>query len=196
MDLINKTRNMKANKKPNYNQLAHSYCAFLRGVNVKGTTMKMAETCKVFENAGLTNVTSVLASGNILFSSSDTKLNLKTRIEKALSNHFSYEAFLFIKDKDEVDHIFHHNPFSPNPDFHIYGFVGIDGIEKILQAEFDKADKAAGEESKIVAGNFYWKVPKGNTLESDFGKILGRKNLKNAFTSRNINTFEKVLKKM
>ena len=43
--------------------------------------------------------------------------------------------------------------------------------------------------------NFYWKVPKGNTLESDFGKIVGRKDLKNTFTSRNLNTFEKVLKK-
>jgi hypothetical protein len=43
---------------------------------------------------------------------------------------------------------------------------------------------------------FYWQVPKGNTLDSTFGKILGRKSLKDQFTSRNINTFEKIIKKM
>jgi uncharacterized protein (DUF1697 family) len=45
------------------------YCAFLRGVNVKGTNMKMAEVCQVFKDAGMKDVASILASGNIVFSS-------------------------------------------------------------------------------------------------------------------------------
>lgn len=45
------------------------YCAFLRGVNVKGTNMKMAEVCEVFKKAGMVEVSSVLASGNIIFAS-------------------------------------------------------------------------------------------------------------------------------
>lgn len=182
--------------KNNINTGNTSYCAFLRGVNVKGTNMKMAEVCAVFEQAGMDKVSAVLASGNILFSSGKNKAELKPLLEKALSKHFSYEAFLFVKDKNEVEIIFSNNPFTTNADFHIYGFAGIEGIEKILMEEFDKSGKAEGEAAKTVAGNFYWKVPKGSTLESDFGKILGRKNLKNAFTSRNLNTFEKVFKKM
>ncbi len=172
------------------------FCAFLRGVNVKGTTMKMAEVCAVFEKAEMENVTSVLASGNIIFSSDKDKTELKTALEKAMSKHFDYDAFLFLKDKKEIETICNKNPFEAHPDFHIYGFAGISGIEKTLMIEFEKGKKAENEEAKIIADNFYWKVPKGNTLESDFGKILGRKNLKNAFTSRNINTFEKVLKKL
>lgn len=174
----------------------NSYCAFLRGVNVKGTTMKMAEACSVFEKAGMENVSSVLASGNILFSSKEDKNELKKLLEIAMSEHFAYEAFLFIKDKHEVATIFNNNPFIPDAAFHIYGFVGIEDMESKLMNTFEKSEKVKEEEALIIANNFYWKVPKGNTLGSEFGKVLGRKNLKDTFTSRNLNTFEKVLKKM
>lgn len=36
------------------------FCAFLRGVNVKGTSMKMAEVVDVFKKAGMEEVLSVL----------------------------------------------------------------------------------------------------------------------------------------
>lgn len=174
----------------------NSFCAFLRGVNVKGTNMKMAAVCSVFEKAGADNVSAVLASGNILFYAAKNKQDLKPLLEKAMSAYFNYECFLFLKDKHEVDAIVRNVPFTSDAGFHIYGFVGIDGIEKTLLAEFEKAEKSPGEAAQVVDRYFYWKVPKGNTLGSTFGKILGRKNLRDAFTSRNLNTLEKVLKKM
>lgn len=172
------------------------FCAFLRGVNVKGTAMKMAEVCSVFEKAGMKQVSSVLASGNILFSSGKNKKELKKLFEKAMSEHFDYEAFLFVKDKNEVEAIFSKNPFETDPGFHIYSFAGVEGIEKTLMEAFQKSKKAEGESAQILENNFYWKIPKGNTLDSGFGKILGKKHLKDSFTSRNLNTFEKTLKKM
>lgn len=172
------------------------FCAFLRGVNVKGTNMKMADVCSVFQKAGMLDVSSVLASGNILFSSEKSGDELKKLLEKAMSAHFNYEAFLFLKDKKEVETIVSKNPFPADAAFHIYGFVGINGIEKTLTAAFKKAAKATGEDARTAANNFYWKVPKGDTLGSEFGKILGRKDLKDALTSRNLNTFEKVLAKL
>lgn len=173
-----------------------TYCAFLRGVNVKGTNMKMAEVCTVFQKAGMENISSVLASGNILFTSVKSKNELKALLEEAMSAHFNYEAFLFLKNKMEIETIFNKNPFEKHPDFHIYSFVGIAGIENILMETYENAKKVKGEDALIIANNFYWKVPKGNTLGSEFGKILGRKNLKDKFTSRNLNTFEKILKKI
>lgn len=172
-----------------------NYCAFLRGVNVKGTNMKMSEVCEVFVKSGMKNVTSVLASGNILFSSEKPATELKPLLEKAMSQYFDYEAFLFIKNEDEIKNLLEKNPFEVQSDFHIYGFVGINGIETTLQEEFGKTKKSLEEKSKIIDGNFYWKIAKGNTLDSTFGKILGKKSLKDSFTSRNINTFEKILKK-
>lgn len=171
------------------------YCAFLRGVNVNGTSMKMVEVCVVFSKAGMSNVASVLASGNIIFESDQDSSVLKEILEKSMSLHFNYEAFLFLKSKDEVSAIFNQNPFPKNDTLHVYSFVGIDGVEDILLEEFANSKKVEFEDAKIVNGYFYWQVPKGNTLDSTFGKVLGKKLLKDKMTSRNINTFEKILKK-
>jgi uncharacterized protein (DUF1697 family) len=181
-------------QKLSLNLKSMQYCAFLRGVNVKGTNMKMAEVGKVFENAGMKEVSSVLASGNILFSSEKSGIELKPILEKSMSEQFDYEAFIFVKNLEEISRIFNDNPFETNPDLHIYGFVGIEGIEKILMQEFERSKKVENEKAEIIGKNFYWQVPKGSTLDSEFGKILGKKSLKNSFTSRNINTFEKILK--
>jgi len=177
-------------------KLSSSFCAFLRGVNVKGTNMKMAEVCALFQKSGMENVQAVLATGNIIFLSNKKKNELKPILEKAMSDYFKYEAFLFIKTKEEIAAVISHNPFIAHPGFHIYGFAGIENIENILMHEFQKSGKAENEEAKIVEGFFYWKVNKGDTLHSEFGKILGNKKLKNSFTSRNMNTFEKVYRKM
>lgn len=172
------------------------YCAFLRGVNVKGTNMKMADVCQVFQEAGMADVISILASGNIIFSSDKNEEDLKILLEKAMSDHFSYEAFLFVKSHEETEHFWNGNPFEKKDDFHTYAFVGNGGIENILMKEFENASKTEHENAEIINAIFYWQVPKGNTLDSSFGKILGKKSLKDEFTSRNINTFEKILKKM
>ncbi|PTT29142.1 hypothetical protein DBR28_16660 [Chryseobacterium sp. HMWF028] len=172
------------------------YCAFLRGVNVKGTNMKMADVCQVFTDAGMKDVSSILASGNIVFSSDKNEKDLKAVLEKAMSDHFSYEAFLFVKSQAETEVFWNSIPFEKNEDFHIYGFVGIPGVEKVLMEEFQKAGQVKNEKAEIINDIFYWQVPKGNTLDSTFGKVLGKKSLKDQFTSRNVNTFEKVLKKM
>ena len=171
------------------------YCAFLRGVNVKGTNMKMAEVCKVFSEAGVQNVSSVLASGNILFKSDKDSVELKKILEKAMSAHFNYEAFLFIKNEKEINEILANDPFLPIENFHNYIFLGSEKVEETLLEEFDKSSKAEGEKGKIINQIFYWQVPKGQTLDSDFGKVLGKKSLKDKMTSRNVNTFEKIINK-
>lgn len=157
--------------------------------------MKMAEVVDVFKKAGVEDVSSVLATGNILFSSDIKADELKKILEKAMSVHFNYEAFLFIKSENEVKEIFESNPFTKDENFHIYGFVGNTAVENVLFENFENADKTDDEDGLLKNGNFFWRVPKGNTLASTFGKILGRKDLKDQFTSRNINTFEKIVNK-
>lgn len=172
------------------------YCAFLRGVNVKGTNMKMVDVCQVFKDSGMKEVSSILASGNIVFSSDKKVEDLKKILEKAMSERFSYEAFLFIKSQEETEDFWNSIPFEKNENFHIYAFVGMPGVENILMEEFQKATQTQDEKAEIINNIFYWQVSKGNTLDSSFGKVLGKKSLKDQLTSRNINTFEKILKKM
>ncbi len=158
--------------------------------------MKMSEVCSLFENIGMKEVSSVLASGNIIFFSDFNTKKLKPLLEETLSNHYNYDAFLFIKEKEEIAGFIKNTPFETHPDFHIYGFIGVDGVQHRLLEEFENSKKVDGEAAQIKDNNFYWTIPKGKTLESNFGKILGRKNMKDSFTSRNLNTFEKIFNKM
>ena len=99
------------------------YCAFLRGVNVKGTAMKMAEAVELFKKQGMIKVSSVLATGNILFESEENPLELRVKLGKALSKHFDYEAFLFLKTDVQVKDIFENSPFQKAENLHIYSFI-------------------------------------------------------------------------
>ena len=158
--------------------------------------MKMAEVMNVFTDPGMKEVSSVLASGNILFSSDKKPSELKNILEKSMSEYFNYEAFLFLKNENEISEIVNNNPFTKAEDLHIYVFVGIEDVETLLIEEFSKSDKAENENAQIVADTFYWQIQKGNTLGSTFGKVLGKKKLKDKITSRNINTFERILKRL
>ena len=171
------------------------YCAFLRGVNVNGIAMKMTHVCEVFAKAGMYEVSTVLATGNILFSSDLKVSQLKIILEKSLSDYFNYEAFLFLKTEKEVREIAENNPFQNSAESHIYAFVGLNGIEQKLLIEFNQSIKDESEHTEIKNNYFYWKVLKGNTLNSSLGKILGKKSLKSQMTSRNINTIEKIVNK-
>ncbi len=172
------------------------FCAFLRGVNIGGKSMKMADAASVFEKAGMKEVKAVLATGNIIFSSEKDRAELKVLLEKAMSEHFVYECFMFIKTDEEIQKMLLKNPFEKSVENHIYLFVTTEGTENVLLEEFEKGRKTDQEKAQIVDGTLYWQVPKGNTLDSDFGKILGRKALKDKITSRNLNTFEKINTKM
>ena len=173
-----------------------SYCAFLRGINVGKINLKMDAVKKVFSDLGLQNVQSVLATGNILFESTSDRHDLKEIIEKALSLTFGYEAFIFLRTADEVRLILENCPFETSSEEHVYIFIGDESLAEILKSRFYDVEKMLGEEAAIVDAVFYWKIQKGNTLDSKFGKVIGQKSLKSQLTSRNKNTFDKIVQKL
>ncbi len=179
-------------------QNTHSkqYCALLRGVNVKGTNMKMADVCGLFTTAGMQQVSSVLASGNIIFNSDSDPEALKPLLENQLSETYQYEAHLFIVDKEALLHMRSLVPFEEDKSWHIYCFIGLKNIGTQLNVLFKASKKASEEQGSLVDEHFFWRIPKGKTLDSDFGKVLGRKVLKDQFTSRNLNTIDRIIKKM
>ena len=177
-------------------EVNHPLCAFLRGINVNGRNMKMSDVCQVFRRAGMESVDSVLASGNILFRSEVPTTEMRGILEKAMSVHYSRELSLFVKNAGEVRCILESVPFPPDPELHIYAFICQQGFETVLLEEFSKIEPSPREAASIQNGIFYWQVTKGSTLEAGFSKVLGRKDMKDQFTSRNLNTIQKVYDKM
>ena len=68
------------------------YIAFLRGVNVGGVNLKMADVANAMQAAGFTEVRTILASGNVLLDSTSNGTTVRTSAEHALRDAFGYEA--------------------------------------------------------------------------------------------------------
>ena len=82
------------------------YVALLRGVNVGGVNMKMADLAEVVRGLGYDDVKTVLASGNVLFTTPDAAAASKDKLEAALRKRFGYEAWVHVLtvDADPEDH--------------------------------------------------------------------------------------------
>jgi uncharacterized protein (DUF1697 family) len=89
------------------------YVALLRAINVGGRNVRMAELCALFEQARLTDVQSVIASGNVLFASrSGDAAALEQRIQTALRKGLGYDVATFVRTAGELDAVVAHDPFD------------------------------------------------------------------------------------
>ena len=70
------------------------YLALLRGINVGGNNIiKMTDLKACFENMGFAEVVTFIQSGNILFKAAEKDTTrLTTKIERVLSERFSYKS--------------------------------------------------------------------------------------------------------
>lgn len=170
------------------------YAGFLRGVNVGGVNLKMAEVAKAFEDAGFTNVKTILASGNVLLDSRSGVAAVRKKAEKALRDAFGYDAWVLAYDLKTVQEISEKFPFEREVDgYHSYvTFV----TDSDVLDELAALGEDAGPDEKIARGEgvIYWQVPSKGTLDTTIGKTMGKKRYKSSTTTRNLRTVEKVLR--
>jgi uncharacterized protein (DUF1697 family) len=166
------------------------YAALLRGVNVGGVNMKMADLAEVVRGLGYTEVKTVLASGNVLFQTQDAVATAKDKLETALRSAFGYEAWVHVLPVDRVQKIIDAYPFERTADRHAYVvFVLTDAArDELLAVELDPEI----EQAQAGDGDVYWSVPKGDTLDSAMGKAQSASKHKPWLTTRNLNTLEKL----
>jgi uncharacterized protein (DUF1697 family) len=166
------------------------FVALLRGVNVGGVTMKSADLADVVRGLGYDDVKTVLASGNVLFTTGESAATAKTRLEKALGDRFGYEAWVHVLTAAAVERIAADFPFARSEDRHAYVvFVVRPEVRaELLATELDPAVEEVAEGGGVL----YWTVPKGSTLDSAFGKAQAVARHKPWLTTRNLNTLEKL----
>lgn len=88
------------------------YVAFLRAINVGGHVVKMDRLVEVFESLGYADVSTYIASGNVLFEARPRNAAaLESAIEGALERALGYEVTTFVRTRAEVAAIAAHNAF-------------------------------------------------------------------------------------
>lgn len=170
------------------------YAAFLRGVNVGGVNLKMADVAKAFEGAGFTNVRTILASGNVLLESRSGVDAVRKKAEAALRETFGYDAWVLAYDLETVRTVSDNFPFEREVEGH-HSYVTFVTDEKVLD-ELAALGKDAGDDEKIKRGEgvIYWQISRSGTLDSTIGKTMGKKRYKSSTTTRNLRTIDKVLR--
>jgi uncharacterized protein (DUF1697 family) len=172
------------------------YAAFLRGVNVGGVNLKMAEVAAALSEAGLAEVRMILATGNVTLDSAKAADAVRATAEKALRQQFGYDAWVLVYPIKKVQAIVDGYPFEAEVDGY-QSYVTFVSDNDVLDELAALADDARADE-KIArgpksAGVIYWQVAKNHTLDSTIGKTMGKKRYKSSTTTRNLRTLVKVL---
>ena len=167
--------------------------ALFRGINVGGVRVPMAELRELLAEQGLRDVRTLLASGNAVFDADEAPEELARRLEAVVGERFGYSARILVVTIDEVAAAAHSYPFESSDDTHAYVvFTEDEAVAAELGAAAADLPEGEGDEVQASGRLIYWRVRVGSTLDSPFGKLLGRRN--GAFTTtRNLRTLEKIL---
>ena len=98
------------------------YVALLRGINVGGKNLiKMPALRECFEAGGYEDVTTYIASGNVLFRATGSGPALSSRIEKMLTKSFDYKATVVVRSRTQMRSIVEKAPkgYGTKPDTYL-----------------------------------------------------------------------------
>ena len=89
-----------------------AYVALLRAVNVGGRKLVMTDLNAVADGLGLAQARTYIASGNLLFVSSEGESNVKNKLEAALTKHMGKTVGVMVRTAREMAAVAKTNPFA------------------------------------------------------------------------------------
>ncbi len=175
------------------------YVAFLRAINVGGHVVKMEALRRLFEALDLSEVETVIASGNVIFdASSKSSKAIEKRIEDHLQSKLGYPVETFVRSPAELTAVATYKPFKSSD---------VAKAHTLYIGFLDDAPAAAAQK-KILAladddeGDFhfhnrelYWLRRKQFSESKITGNKLER-TLEMPTTLRNVTTVRKIAAKL
>ena len=170
------------------------YVALLRGINLGGHKMvAMAELRAALATMGFSDVSTLLQSGNAVFTAKKTPpAKLEALIEKEIQKRFKMEVDVHVRDHAELAAAIAANPFRRQAESAPSQFL-VTFYREPLDASLVKALQAAiaGPEQVCSAGrHLYMTFPEG--IGNSRATLLIDKTLRVKGTARNWNTVTKI----
>lgn len=173
------------------------FVAFLRAVNVGGRVVKMAELKRIFEGLGFLDVSTFIASGNVVFGApANDHKSLESRIETALAHALGYPVATMVRRAGEVAAVAAAEPFQAAVRRKASLYVGFLQSRPTpravaqtlsLQTEVDRL--------KLGGREIYW-LAFNNMARATVSSAAIEKSLKVAVTFRNMNTVQRLAAKL
>jgi uncharacterized protein (DUF1697 family) len=162
-----------------------AYVALLRAVNVGGTgKLPMAELKRIAEGLGLGSPRTFIASGNLLFTSSNSEAQVKRALAQALEKHMGKPVRVMVRSAAEMAAVAKANPFKDAPGRRVL-------VTFLAKSPPGNAlDEAKGLDGERLA------LGKREIYVDYCGRLLGRSKLRipaaAAGTARNMNSVAKL----
>jgi len=160
-----------------------TWIGLFRGINIGGNRMPMKELVRLMEAEGFTDVKTYIASGNVVFLSHNSEIQVKKALETALAAYAGKPVGVMVRTAAEMAAVAAANPFpdaAPNRTVAIF----LDAA-----APADALDAATGVNSeKMALGRREIYVHYGDGMADSKLKIPAGKN----GTARNLNTIAKL----
>ncbi len=158
------------------------YVAMLRGVNVGGKKMPMAELRELCTSLKLKNVRTYIQSGNVILDYEGTAARLEALLERGIESRFGMSVKVVVRTASSLADAISKNPFGDNAYLTFLAFE-----PKEIQLDSINKAKSGKEEFKIAGRLVYLSLPEGYGRTKLTNNFLESK-LKVAATTRNLKT--------
>ena len=170
------------------------WAALLRGINLGKRQLKSAELTAVIAGLGFTDVKTLLASGNVVFTTADARAEqLEAQIHEALADATGLKSEIFVRSPEAMDAVIAANPFpdaaTARPSFLVVTFhrKPVDAAAiAALMASHDGPERA-----QAIGRELFIDFP-GGQGRSTLHAPLGKATRDPVTTARNWNTVLKI----
>lgn len=169
------------------------HVAFLRAINVGGRTVRMDALRAAFEALGLEDVSTFIASGNVLFRSRLAARTLEPRIERHLRGTFGWDVDTFLRSPAELANIVAATPFGAEEGTTHVGFLRAAPAPEATRAVEDLATDT--DAVRVHGRELYWLV-RTRMQEAKLSGARLEKMLGMPATLRNLRTVERIVAKL
>lgn len=174
------------------------YVALFGSINVGGNRLTMADLRSAFEAEGFSDVETVVASGNVIFSyPARPTRGLEEKLTLMVADRFDMTCAALVRSRDELAAAIADNPFAGTNDDKIVHTMFLDGQPTQTQFDALAADKWIRPNERIALGD--------HALYIDFGdgagasKLTGRmieRRLEHKGTARNMRSIARIVAKL
>jgi uncharacterized protein (DUF1697 family) len=175
-----------------------THVALLRGINVAGKKLAMADLRALMAELGYADVATYIQSGNAVFTSDETdSAKLADQLEHAIAERLDVSCGVVVITRDELQQVIDDNPFpdedNPKALHAVFRRAELTGEEQAKVAEAAGRAQAKGcqDEAVIVGRTMFLHTPDG-LGRSELSAQLARTAASKTGTARNWATVHKL----
>lgn len=173
-----------------------TYISMIRGINIGGKRVKMAELRDLYVSMGFLDVKTYIQSGNVIFKSENNdQEDIVQKIVQKILETFNYSVKVVIRTLDDLNMVVKSSPFKDKNEKYVHvTFLSDKPSQKIVQTIIPENIKGIkdSEQYIISAREIYLFLPEGygrTKLNNNFFE----KKLELSATTRNWKTVNKLL---